>query len=105
MKFENGTIKPCSRCLKARQAAKDAVMKLAGMKQSQWQEITTTLGTLWVNTSDRTVAGYRPKSLPWDSILGRKVYIAGKQLIDVELANTIYIVGSIISVLGVDARS
>jgi hypothetical protein len=73
-------VKPCSKCLRARQKAAELLMGKPKRRLVQ-----TDTGDIVLN-EDHTVAEVRPMPKvtgDWVSLVGRKTYIAGKKLIDV----------------------
>lgn len=98
MKIEDGKIKPCSTCLKVRQAAKTAAGRLLRRRQSPHSYVELEGGKqLMIENEGHTIIGVKPKDA-LSEYLGRHVYLAGDKVIDVEHARPISALGKIVKV-------
>lgn len=101
MQIKDGKIKPCPTCLKARQAAKDLARRLAGNSLPPYTAYTMTSGAvLYVDSKTHVLAACTDCDL---TILGRRVYVAGRQIIDVAEAEPLVGVGTVVASAPVDA--
>lgn len=94
MKFEGGKVKPCSSCYKARQAAKDAAAAMLN-RRVRYTLVETENGDLTVDDKHTIIEATNQDHV---GLIGRRVYLAGKRVIDVEKASAAANVGRIIKV-------
>jgi len=106
MKIEDGQIKPCSKCYKARQAIRDALALASGKARAPYIRVVTTQGEITINNTNRQIAYVAPRpDTPgegWGPYVGRRVYLAGRSVIDVALAARIEAFGMIVRSFPVD---
>lgn len=97
MRIEGGKIKPCSTCLKARQRTKDLVAALSGTKITRKQRIETS--NCEIVTENRIVVEVSNED--FKGIVGSRVYLAGKRVLNVQTANVFPGLGHIVSVIDI----
>lgn len=101
MKFENGAIKPCSTCYKARQAAKDAMALIGGKQLPKAIRVLTTAGGFTIDKKTNTITEVLEDTL--SPYVGVKVYLAGRNVIDVAKAAPIPELGQVQRSFPIDA--
>jgi hypothetical protein len=91
MKIEGGRIKPCSNCLKARQKLSKMILHRTGLRLVEMTngDITISLDTNLITATSRD---------DWHSYIGTRVYLAGRNVIDVDKAAPITSLGTIVKV-------
>jgi len=95
MRIDNGSIKPCSNCLRARQAAKNAVDRVTG-RFHDFKVVTTTLGRLVIDNRSSTVTQADTR---FAEFVGRKVYISGRIIYDVDAAKPLGALGNVVDIV------
>lgn len=101
MKIENGRIKPCSTCLKARQRAKD-MFQAAISKRGLYTLVECSHGSFEIHNGTHEITGVSRDD--WIAFVGKVVYLAGKTIYDVNAAKPIGIFGSIVKTEKSDNR-
>ncbi len=92
MQITRQGIKPCSQCYKARQFMKDSLGNLRDRPATHIQ-VTTPEGIWVIERAGNTFVELPPHYS--QDLMGRRVYIAGKKIIDVELASPLSGVGPV----------
>lgn len=95
MRIEGGKIKPCPTCLKARQKARDMFLASTG-KMTTYTLVECEHADFTIENATHKITAIRPAE--WNEFVGRKVYLSGKTLYDVEAAKPIGRFGAIIKV-------
>lgn len=93
MQITKTGIKPCSQCYKARQFTKDTLGRLVAKGEpASRMEIVVSIGSFVTETTGHTLVSTPPG---YEDLIGRKVYVAGKKLIDVVAAEGIPDIGPV----------
>lgn len=102
MQITANGIKPCSRCLRARQMIRDTAGRLVKKPAPFTSYLTEIAGEILVDNATHTIVRIQGDRFP--ELIGREVYAAGRKLVDVKTTENIGKVGRVTRTVRIGAE-